>query len=82
VMLEPDDAAQLSALFAQPQLLGRRLQAFEGLVQRRELRVADELRLDRVRRVLDRQDARGQLRIGEVEPTPGSTCAGRRRRDR
>ena len=67
-MLEPDDAAQLAALLAQPQLLGRRLQPFEGLVQGRQLRVADELGLDRVRRVLDRQHAGGEGRVGEVEP--------------
>jgi hypothetical protein len=81
-VLETDRAEQRTVLLAQPDLLAARLQLRDRLVRGRQLGIADQLRLDRVRRVLDREDARAQRRVRQVRPTPGSTCGDRRRRDR
>ena len=72
----------LAARLTEPHLLARSPQRRERLVGRRQLRIADERGLDRVRRVLDLQHARREGAVGEVGPTPGSTCADRRRRGR
>jgi len=81
VALEPDRAQQLAVLLAQPQLLAARLQLRDRLVRGRQRRIADQLRLDRVRSVLDGKDVRAERLVRQVRPTPGSTCGGRRRRD-
>jgi hypothetical protein len=52
-VLEADHADQGVALAAQPDLLLGGLQRRERLVQRRQVRIADELGLDRIRGALD-----------------------------
>ena len=82
LVLEADDPDQGVALLAQPELLLGRLERGERLVQRRKVRVADQLGLDRVRGALDGQHAGGEGKVGEVGPTPGSIGGDRRRRGR
>jgi hypothetical protein len=81
-VLEADRADQFVALLAQPQLLPAPLQRRERLVRRRQLWVADQLRLDRVRGVLDLQHPGAERGVAEVGPMPGSTCGDRRPRGR
>jgi hypothetical protein len=81
VALEPDRAQQLAVLLAQPELLAARLQLRDRLVRGRQLRIADQLRLDRVCGVLDGKDVRAERLVRQVRTTPGSTCGDRRRRD-